>query len=695
MFNSWDNPGELEAMAAHLFNDNGQLQDVDIPDLFEVLAGGEDEVSVKNLLGLDGEDSDIGMDTEDLISSTELATALDVQLLAPLENSPLTVDSLKDESIDAPLECVTLPPLTSVQTATTTTANTTTPTTAPTKEPTNLDPVLSKVIVIEKADPAVPTPPKPTVAKPSPATIVLPKVSLTAAGTPRKREPVDPSRCIYACENCRKAFTTKFNLKRHINMHCLKSRELGVPLQGPPSASQPSRKRSEPVAVKPVDDKAKKVKKAAPNSTIQISTMTEASHVPTKTTPTTILRNGNICTFSSQQPVSYQLSGKPGGGVQLTTVPKPSGEWTSNHEAPAATRVLSFIQPLRIQPQTTSVGGGSLVQPDMIKVIRGLTPVNQPQGNQSGHKVLRVIPNAVVTNAGGQDRPTSGEGYQLTRPVSHQIYQQQTSNGRITLTHKQPIRFPQQPVPIEQAFNGRQIIFNSNVTATPVERKPSAAPPPAVVVNSLATTPLSVIPSQHEIGKVPPDNLFEEEEEEDNSSSSVASEALEEPAELNELDGEEDCKQEAKSTISLLPANGSQGVLTSIPEGWIRKVVMSESGFQKVFYYNKNGKKFSNMDDVNQYFAKLGYSTTASGLFKFNVIHEGHDDVIKKLAATTKLRKKAKLLSQKQTCDSASASEQGASITSTCSPSSSTSRFQTEEAESNSNATGISSTSQN
>ena len=30
-------------MAAHLFNESGQMQEVDIPDIFDVLAGGEDE----------------------------------------------------------------------------------------------------------------------------------------------------------------------------------------------------------------------------------------------------------------------------------------------------------------------------------------------------------------------------------------------------------------------------------------------------------------------------------------------------------------------------------------------------------------------------------------------------------------------------------------------------------------------------
>ena len=43
-------------MAAHLFNESGQMQEVDIPDIFDVLAGGEDESAVKLLLGFSAED---------------------------------------------------------------------------------------------------------------------------------------------------------------------------------------------------------------------------------------------------------------------------------------------------------------------------------------------------------------------------------------------------------------------------------------------------------------------------------------------------------------------------------------------------------------------------------------------------------------------------------------------------------------
>ena len=43
-------------MAAHLFNESGQMQEVDIPDIFDVLVGGEDESAVKLLLGFSAED---------------------------------------------------------------------------------------------------------------------------------------------------------------------------------------------------------------------------------------------------------------------------------------------------------------------------------------------------------------------------------------------------------------------------------------------------------------------------------------------------------------------------------------------------------------------------------------------------------------------------------------------------------------
>lgn len=66
---------------------------------------------------------------------------------------------------------------------------------------------------------------------------------------------------------------------------------------------------------------------------------------------------------------------------------------------------------------------------------------------------------------------------------------------------------------------------------------------------------------------------------------------------------------EASSNGSLnLPSNPPRGQLQEIPRGWIRKIITTAQlpGFQKVFYYNNAGKKFSNQEEIDQYFARLG-----------------------------------------------------------------------------------------
>merc|ERR1719195_1003027 len=91
----------------------------------------------------------------------------------------------------------------------------------------------------------------------APPSYIQPSVVSSAAAAPVSRSPViirqaqssvskkrdtSGTKAIHNCDSCGKSFTTKFNLKRHINMHCHKSREQGVPIQGPPSASAPAKK---------------------------------------------------------------------------------------------------------------------------------------------------------------------------------------------------------------------------------------------------------------------------------------------------------------------------------------------------------------------------------------------------------------------------------------------------------------------
>merc|ERR1712062_826962 len=72
------------------------------------------------------------------------------------------------------------------------------------------------------------------------------------------------------------------------------------------------------------------------------------------------------------------------------------------------------------------------------------------------------------------------------------------------------------------------------------------------------------------------------------------------------------------NTASLLPSNRFHGQLTSIPKGWLRKVVTTSKGFQQVFYYNPVGKRFSCQEEIDQSFARLGYSVPVS-LFNFEL----------------------------------------------------------------------------
>jgi len=73
-----------------------------------------------------------------------------------------------------------------------------------------------------------------------------------------------------------------------------------------------------------------------------------------------------------------------------------------------------------------------------------------------------------------------------------------------------------------------------------------------------------------------------------------------------------------------LPSNPQRGELQEIPKGWLRKVVLV-LGRQKVFYYNTVGKKFSNQDEIEQYFARLG-QTVKTGLFSFEPLRMSVSD---------------------------------------------------------------------
>ena len=170
-----------------MFQDSSTVgSTAEIPDIFDVLEGGEDEGAVRYLLGFNGDESGVG-----LLGQVETFGGMEV------------MDKYVGESMNLGLSG--------------TYGNNHVPTTT-------------------------------TAAVAPAATTVLQNKATDAAVRPvngsasNKKRDTSGAKAIHNCDSCGKSFTTKFNLKRHINMHCHKSKENGVPIQGPPSASAPAKK---------------------------------------------------------------------------------------------------------------------------------------------------------------------------------------------------------------------------------------------------------------------------------------------------------------------------------------------------------------------------------------------------------------------------------------------------------------------
>ena len=97
---------EEAAMAAHLFNDSGQLEEVDIPELFEVLAGGDtaDEGTFKFLMEFaedgGGSDAPAPSAAADTGTSTSASLSTAVETSTSTSGSTSTAPTELNEDID-------------------------------------------------------------------------------------------------------------------------------------------------------------------------------------------------------------------------------------------------------------------------------------------------------------------------------------------------------------------------------------------------------------------------------------------------------------------------------------------------------------------------------------------------------------------------------------------------------------------
>lgn len=650
----------LDIMAAHLFNESGQMQEVDIPDIFDVLEGGEDESAVKFLLGFNAEDA-ASESANEILNNNGLVQ----QVLA----SPLT----------SPSTLLTASPAS-------TTSNSTTKTV--------LEKTPARVIVQIEPPPSVVNNVAPTVVATSTASaqgLASPQDFKTEK--PRKREPVDPSRCIYACESCGKAFTTKFNLKRHINMHCSRSREAGVPIQGPPSASQPSRKHKT------------KEDTITPNTTILSNNTSSVTSGPTQlkvrrvSSSSQVVVSNAVTTSSSSNvtmvktvPVTTKVAYPDQGPLTVQLAVNAQGQLTARNPSSVVQKPSLPVQPL---PE-------SAVQ--IIQSLGGAVAVST--GNTQ--RIVRVINAPQIIATQSRAGITTGATVQLQAiPVS--------SSNVVT--------FPQQPLPLVQQIGTRQIVLSTAPSLTKVAvttARPSSEFLPSTLANNINITPVtsnvtasnfvtsttsaadliyrsivsskatspSLTPLQAVVTSStissptcgfndgPPADLFDSEDGDalsvatttetptpppslngdpilptapigikslplgdkeiigDHQKVVVIQQQPQAPAlpslpvALNDLANDDDMEDDEGDNVPMtLPSNRFHGQLTSIPKGWLRKVVSTGpgttaastgKGFQKVFYYNPVGKRFSCQEEVDQYFARLGYSVPMS-LFNFEL----------------------------------------------------------------------------
>jgi hypothetical protein len=462
-------------MAAHLFSESGQMQEVDIPDIFDVLEGGEDESAVKYLLGFGDDSGGQGSSSSDVIPQNIKNIVARATARTPSET---------DEAEEG-------------------------------------------------------------------------EIRRGPGGRLVKKRDTTGIRAIYACSSCGKAFTTKFNLRRHINLHCNKSKEAGVPKQGPPSAHFVNKKG---ITVEIMEEPG----------------LSTALLPPPPITPT-------MTTIQLASPIAAVV---PPPMVSLISPPPPPV---------VVVAAQTPLAPIQLPAQT-------------VQVFQDLNNAILPSSSSSPPSSSGLV--ITATSAPSSLSSTSSSSSILSPASSSSSY---IPNVIVPRTNPSLPNFTvsiavgpaaPSPPPHHQNNNSHPLSMPKTIL---LSSSPSLTIPSSTSVSNnnnsnggvAHTLPADLF--DNAVSPVPPFMLPMSEHHNDESTATTK------------------CIEFIVAKIPdppmPLPPKPPKRKVTSIPDGWVRKPVWFEREY-RVLYYNRSGKKFSSQSEVAEYFSRLGRDVDVN-LFDF------------------------------------------------------------------------------